>query len=74
MGRKLSDKFRGFVFDESPDNGNEDVIKTLNLVVAQGNIEYQILLDDELGEPYFYECMRLAYNVIKSFEVEELEE
>ena len=36
MNQELSDKFRGFVFDESPDNGNEDVIKTLNLVVAQG--------------------------------------
>lgn len=73
MSDKLSEKFRSFVFDESPENGNEDVIKELNSRATQGDIHHRLILDNGLGRDYFYECMRLAYNVIRSFEIEELE-
>lgn len=70
MGDKLSEKFRSYVFDDTPENGNEDIIGMVNSEVSQDNNEHWIMLSEGVGRKYFYACMELAYNVIKSLEDE----
>ncbi|EOL42019.1 hypothetical protein [Enterococcus phoeniculicola] len=70
MSEKLSKLFHEFVY-ENDCNGNEEIIAETNEIVAGEDIEAGTMLDDRLGEKYFYKCMDLAENVIKSFEDEQ---
>lgn len=67
---KISTRFVEFI--DSDQNGMEDVISELNSKVAKEDIETELVLKD-LGEEYFLECMKLAINVIISFENEEVD-
>lgn len=69
MSELLSEKFNYFVHEDI-ESGTEDIISETNSLVANGDIDIQVMLDSEVGKKYFYECMRLAENVIKSFEDE----
>ena len=66
----ISKKFHEFVFENGDESGIDDQIKEVNSSVSSNNIEFNVLLDSGLGKKYFYECMRLAENVIVSFENE----
>lgn len=71
--RKLSETKISACFAEfldSEENGMEDIISELNSKVAQGSTKNEIALE-ECGKEYFLECMKLAINVIISFENEE---
>ena len=66
----ISKKLHEFVFENGDESGIDDQIKEVNSSVSSNNIEFNALLDSGLGKKYFYECMRLAENVIVSFENE----
>lgn len=66
----MSELFHEFVYDDEL-NGNDEIIRETNAVVAEDDIEVRTMLDDGVGEKYFYECMELAENVIKSFKDEQ---
>lgn len=70
MNKKMSELFHEFVHDDEL-NGNDEIIRETNAVVAEDDIEVRTMLDDRVGEKYFYRCMELAENVIKSFEDEQ---
>lgn len=70
MNKKMSELFHEFVHDNDF-NGNDEIIRETNAVVAEDDIEVRTMLDDGVGEKYFYRCMELAENVIKSFEDEQ---
>lgn len=65
---KISEKFSEFINLEN--NGLDDVVAELNSKVAKGNTKVELMLS-EYGGKYFLECMKLANNVIVSFEKEE---
>lgn len=67
----ISKKFHEFVFEDGDMSGIDCQIKEVNNSVSSNNIELNTLLDSGLGKKYFYECMKLAENVIISFENEE---
>ncbi|EFT88283.1 hypothetical protein [Enterococcus faecalis] len=71
MSTKMSTLFHEFVYDNEL-NGIDEIIREANAVVAEDDIEVGTMLDDQVGEKYFYKCMELAENVIKSFEDEQL--
>uniref|UniRef100_UPI000CD7FA29 hypothetical protein n=1 Tax=Escherichia coli TaxID=562 RepID=UPI000CD7FA29 len=48
-----------------------EIIRETNAVVAEDDIEACTMLDNRVGEKYFYKCIELAENVIKSFEDEQ---
>ena len=66
----MSELFHEFVYDDEL-NGNDEIIRETNAVVAEDDIEVRTMLDGRVGEKYFYRCMELAENVIKSFEDEQ---
>ncbi|MGX7135976.1 hypothetical protein [Enterococcus thailandicus] len=70
MNKKMSELFHEFVHDNDF-NGNDEIIRETNAVVAEDDIEVRTMLDDGVGEKYFYRCMELAENVIKSFKDEQ---
>ncbi|MFW8620875.1 hypothetical protein [Enterococcus thailandicus] len=70
MNKKMSELFHEFVHDDEL-NGNDEIIRETNAVVAEDDIEVRTMLDDGVGKKYFYRCMELAENVIKSFEDEQ---
>ena len=70
MNKKMSELFHEFVYDDEL-NGNDEIIRETNAVVAEDDVEVRTMLDDGVGEKYFYRCMELAENVIKSFENEQ---
>lgn len=70
INAKMSEKVRWFTYD-CESSGIEEIISETNSVVANGDIEVQTMLDSEFGSKYFYACMDLAINVIKSFENEQ---
>ncbi|MDK7910791.1 hypothetical protein [Enterococcus faecalis] len=70
MSKKMSTLFHEFVYEDDL-NGNDEIIRETNAVVAEDDIEVGTMLDDQVGEKYFYKCMELAENVIKSFEDEQ---
>ncbi|EHY9269557.1 hypothetical protein K4972_002723 [Enterococcus faecalis] len=70
MSKKMSTLFHEFVHEDDL-NGNDEIIRETNAVVAEDDIEVGTMLDDQVGEKYFYKCMELAENVIKSFEDEQ---
>ncbi|WP_369118155.1 hypothetical protein [Enterococcus thailandicus] len=70
MNKKMSELFHEFVYDDEL-NGNDEIIRETNAVVAEDDIEVRTMLDGRVGEKYFYRCMELAENVIKSFEDEQ---
>lgn len=70
MSKKMSTLFHEFVHDNDL-NGNDEIISETNAIVAGDDIEVGTMLDDQVGEKYFYKCMELAENVIKSFENEQ---
>lgn len=70
MNKKMSELFHEFVHDDEL-NGNDEITRETNAVVAEDDIEVRTMLDDRVGEKYFYRCMELAENVIKSFEDEQ---
>ncbi|EGO8268988.1 hypothetical protein ABE855_09545 [Enterococcus faecalis] len=72
MSTKMSTLFHEFVYDNEL-NGIDEIIREANAVVAEDDIEVGTMLDDQVGEKYFYKCMELAENVIKSFEDEQPE-
>lgn len=72
MSTKMSTLFHEFVYDNEL-NGIDEIIRETNAVVAEDDIEVGTMLDDQVGEKYFYKCMELAENVIKSFEDEQPE-
>lgn len=72
MSEKMSTLFHEFIHDNDL-NGNDEIIRETNAVVAEDDIEVGTMLDDQVGEKYFYKCMELAENVIKSFEDEQPE-
>lgn len=72
MSKKMSTLFHEFIHDNDL-NGNDEIIRETNAVVAEDDIEAGTMLDDRVGEKYFYKCMELAENVIKSFEDEQPE-
>lgn len=72
MSKKMSTLFHEFIHDNDL-NGNDEIIRETNAVVAEDDIEVGTMLDDQVGEKYFYKCMELAENVIKSFEDEQPE-
>lgn len=67
---KMSEKVRWFMYDDDM-SGVQEIISETNSVVADDDIEVQTMLDSEIGSKYFYACMVLAINVIKSFEAEQ---
>lgn len=70
MNKKMSELFHEFVHDNDF-NGNDEITRETNAVVAEDDVEVRTMLDDRVGEKYFYRCMELAENVIKSFEDEQ---
>ncbi|ENZ6560584.1 hypothetical protein ACG6R3_002797 [Enterococcus faecium] len=68
----LSEKFQYFVSNNEM-SGIADQIAETNAIVADGDIQVREFLDSGVGRKYFYECMKLAENVIISFEQEESE-
>ncbi|EJR6118837.1 hypothetical protein NXK89_001677 [Enterococcus faecalis] len=72
MSTKMSTLFHEFVYDNEL-NGIDEIIREANAVVAEDDIEVGTMLDDQVGEKYFYKCMELAENVFKSFEDEQPE-
>lgn len=69
---KMSKKFHDFITD-SDVNGIIDIISETNSKVAGGDTELQAILDSGVGRRYFFSCILLAENVIKSFENEDVE-
>lgn len=61
----ISEQFSDFI--DSEENGLDDIVSELNSKVALGNIDTEVTLD-KCGKQYFLECMKLAKNVIISFE------
>ncbi|HHU0232955.1 TPA: hypothetical protein ACT9Q1_002142 [Enterococcus faecalis] len=72
MSKKMSTLFHEFIHDNDL-NGNDEIIRETTAFVAEDDIEVGTMLDDRVGEKYFYKCMELAENVIKSFEDEQPE-
>lgn len=73
MSEKMSTLFHKFVHDNDL-NGIDEIIRETNAVVGEGNIQVGTMLDGGVGEKYFYKCMELTENVIKSFEDKERRE
>lgn len=71
MIEKISEKFHDYVFNQSEVSGVEDQISEINDIVSRKNIALSVSLESGAGEKYFYESMKLAENVIKSFETEQ---
>ncbi|VFA74121.1 Uncharacterised protein [Enterococcus faecalis] len=59
MSKKMSTLFHEFIHDNDL-NGNDEIIRETNAVVAEDDIEVGTMLDDRVGEKYFYKCMELA--------------
>ena len=71
MSELISKQFHNFVFNQGDIGGTKDVIADLNGVVSCNDIALSAVLDSGVGEKYFYESMKLAENVIISFEKEQ---
>lgn len=71
MSELISKQFHNFVFNQGDIGGTKDVIADLNGVVSCNDIALSTVLDSGVGEKYFYESMKLAENVIISFEKEQ---
>lgn len=64
--QKISKAFHDYIHELG--SGADEVIAETNYRVAGKNIDVLIWLEEGYGKKYFYECMKLAENVIKSFE------
>lgn len=64
---EISKAFHDFIHNDTG-SGTEEIIAETNSKVAGKNVDVLIWLQEGYGEKYFYECMSLAENVIKSFE------
>lgn len=69
MSNKISEKVKEFIYKANEETSK--VIADINSDVAQDSIGIEMVLDEGLGERYFYKTVERIIKVIESFEEEE---